>query len=695
MIRYAGQLKVVKYQTKNATSGGIKVKKCLDIMTFDIEVTSAWMYEGRLIAYEAGKSADFWNELEKFALPYVWQFSFNDQVYYGRELQEFKLLLEDIPKDLQCIIWVHNLAYEFQFLLNILEVSSVFARAPHKPFKCSFKERSGIEFRCSYMLTNMSLAQWGDQLKLPKLVGELEYNYMRTPKTPLFDYELDYCERDCEVVYKGILEHLKTYKDVWDIPLTSTGKVRRVVKKRVTNDADYMREVKRTIPKNASEYKRLQQIFAGGYTHANRKYLDDIVRGTIHHVDIASSYPAILCAYKFPYNKWVYIGRQMPKVSTFKDYAYIMQLHFKNIRAVSWNTYISASKTIGSKYLFDNGRVLAAEDLKITCTEQDFLTISHNYTWDELEIEACWKCKKRYLPKIFVEHVLELYHDKTTLKGVDPLRYAISKQYINSMFGMCVTALFQSDVKFEFGAADEWVIEDLDALQVNAGLDKLKIWYSKKYFLSYSVGCWVTAYARRRLWELIEYTDKDMIYTDTDSLFYLGEYDFSWFNDDITERLKTACDHHKIDFALTMPLDPAGQAHPLGILESEDDVEAFRTLGAKKYCEEREGKLYLTVAGVNKGAVGCLDSIEKFEDGFKFDKDHPDVHKLEHTYLSNMRPVIWQGGYLSELTHGINMRPTGYELSKPDVYKDALEFMENGKLTFSEYFMQRKRGRFK
>lgn len=695
MIRYAGQLKTVKYQTKKAVKGGMPIKKCLDIMTFDIEVTSAWMYHGRLIAYEKGHKADFWNDLEKFALPYVWQFSFNDTVYYGRELQEFKKLLLDIPSDLHCIIWVHNLAYEFQFLLNILEVSNVFARAPHKPFKCSFKERSGIEFRCSYMLTNMSLAQWGDQLKLPKLVGELEYNYMRTPTTPLFDYELDYCERDCEVVYKGILEHLKIYKDVWDIPLTSTGKIRRIVKKKVTNDVDYMREVKRTIPKNAIEYKRLQDIFAGGYTHANRKYLDEIIRGRIHHVDIASSYPAILCGYKFPYNKWVYIGRQLPKVSTFNEYAYIIKLHFTNIRCISWNTFIPVAKTSGHRYLYDNGRVLAAEELNYTCTEQDFLTISHNYNWDQMEVVGCWKCKKRYLPKIFVEYVLQLYHDKTALKGVDPLKYAISKQYINSMFGMCVTSLFQSDVEFTYGSGEEWDIKELDTIKVNEGLSRLKVWYNKKYFLSYSVGCWVTAYARRRLWELIEYTDKDMIYTDTDSLFYTGDYDFTWFNEDITERLKEACKHNKLDFELTRPLDPKGKAHPLGILESEEDCEAFRTLGAKKYVEERDKKLYLTVAGVNKGAVDCLKSLKDFHDGFVFDKDHPAVRKLEHTYLSSMRPVIWPGGYYSEFTHGINMRPTGYELSKPNVYKDALQVMETGVISFSEYFLQKRRGKFK
>lgn len=431
------------------------------------------------------------------------------------------------------------------------------------------------------------------------------------------------------------------------------------------------------------------------YTHANRKYLGDIIRDKIHHVDIASSYPTVLCAYKFPYNKWCYIGKQIPNYTTFEDKAYIIKLHFVNIRCVSWNTYISTSKSRGSGFVYDNGRLLAASELWITCTEMDYLTISHNYEWDLIESEGTYTCQKRYLPKIFVNYILDLYHDKTALKGVDPVRYALSKVSINSLFGLCVQAIFQSSVLFNVEDPEQWQVEELDAQTVNEGLSNLRKWFNHKYFLSYAVGCWVTAYARRRLWECIEYTDKDLLYTDTDSLFYLGDYDFEWFNDDITDKLKKACKHHKIDFERTRPKDPKGKVHPMGLLEAEEDCEAFRTLGAKKYVEEREGKLYLTVAGVNKSAVSALNTIDDFQDGFIFDKDLDDVHKLEHTYLSDMKPIIWPGGYWSEFKYGINMRPTSYELSEPNVYRDAINIMESGVINFSEYFIAKRRGKFK
>ena len=540
MILYSGQLSTADFQYKKGKQKGQLVKKCLDIFSFDIEVTSAWEDNGRLIGYTPGKSAEYWNDKEKYALPYIWQFSFNDTVYYGRELQDFKRVLDDIPHDLQCIIYVHNLSYEQQFLINILTVQRIFARAPHKPMKVIFEEYPNIEFRCSYFLTNMSLAQWGDQLGIKKLVGDLDYNKcLRTPLSDLDEQELAYCERDCIVVYEGIKDHLKHYKDVWDIPLTYTGRTRRVVKKLVTGNEKYMKEVKRTIPKDANDYLRQQIIFAGGYTHGNRKYIDKVITGEIHHLDVASWYPTNLFK-KMPYGPWVYVGRRLPDPATFENRAYILKLKFTNLKCISWNTYISASKSRGRGFIYDNGRILAADELSIMCTEQDYITICNNYTWDRIESEGTYQCIKRYLPKIFLEYVLDLYYNKTSQKGVDPLKYSLAKISLNSLFGLCVQAIFQADVLYN---DNEWSIADLTADEVNDGLDKLRIWYNKKYFLSYTVGCWVTAYARRGLWSCIEQCDADLLYTDTDSLFYIGKHDFTWFNDYNTEMLRAACSY--------------------------------------------------------------------------------------------------------------------------------------------------------
>lgn len=678
-----------------------KIVRCNDIFTFDIEVTSAFIQpNGVITAYKPGLKNEYWNELDKLALPYIWQFSINEKVYYGREFKELLSVFDSLP-DAEIIIWVHNLSYEFMFLQNILTFDDVFARAPHKPMKAKCKEFPNITFRCSYVLTNLSLAACGEQVGLPKMAGDLDYLKLRTPRTPLTDIELKYCKRDCEVVYMLIKDHLKQYATVWDIPLTSTGKVREPVKKLVTADYEYMNKMHKLVPADANEYRMLKdKVFAGGYTHANRKYMDKVIKDRIHHVDIASSYPFSLCAYKYPYDKWCYVGRRLPDPETFEYRAYIIKLHMKGVTSVSWNSYIQASKCNGHGFIYDNGRIIAADELYITVTEQDYITICNNYTWDVMESEGTYCCHKQYLPAIFINFILDLYKDKTELKGVNPERYAIAKQYINSLFGMCVTAIVQEDVKFDQDDPEQWSIGQLTEDKVNAKLDKLRRWFDKHYFLSYSVGCWCTAYSRRRLWSCFEMVqngqvmDNDLLYADTDSLFYLNEYDFTWFNEDASRRLIDMCNAREIDLAKTMPVDNKGHFHPLGVMEKEPDCIGFKTLGSKKYLELRlDDKYYMTVAGVNKGAVNCLRGFADFTDGFEFDKDHPDMHKLEHTYLTDMKSVVYPDGYYSDFKYGINMRPTGYTLSKPNIIRDFFEFMD-GKITISENYEIKRRGIF-
>ena len=695
MVKYKGQLKDAKLNIVKKRKGRKKIteKRCLDIFTFDIEVTSYWITDsGKIIGYTPGKSVDYWNSLERGSVPYIWQFSYNDKVFYGREIKSFLDVLNDLPRSVKCIIWVHNLGYEFQTaLINLMTVDRIFARTPHSPIYVTFEEYPDIEFRCSYILTNMSLDTWGKQLGILKKTGDLDYYKIRTPKTRLTKTELGYCERDCQVVYEGIKDHLQHYADVFDIPLTSTGRVRRPFKDLVTKDKTYMKEIKKLIPKDIAEYERWRHVFAGGYTHCNRKYLNKTVQGPVHHVDIASSYPFILCAYKFPYGRWGFLGNVLPYDKKFEDRAYICKLRLTNVRVKIWNTYISVSKCVdGHRIIADNGRVLKADDLTIWVTEFDYITIMDTYDFDDIESLGCWTCHKKYLPKIYIDFVLDQYEGKTALKGVDPVKYHISKTRLNALFGMAVSNIVQSDVIFDPDLG--WYIEPLTADKVNYKFDKMRRWFDRSYFLHYAAGCWVTAAARFRLWTCIRKTDTDLIYTDTDSLFYLNDHDWSWFNDDATERLKESCKTRDIDFERTRPADINGIKHPLGVLEYEADVDVFRSLGAKKYVESRSGKLYMTVSGVNKAAVRALDgNIEMFRDGFYFDKDHPDMHKNELTYIDDMQPVTFKDGYHSDLKHGINMRPTGYELSIPTVYSE-LEKTLRGLEYPTQEMLLRKRG---
>lgn len=704
MELYDGQLKKYQFQTETVTkkskSKVENITYCDSVLTFDIEVTSAWVENNKLIGYRKGESAEYWNSLQAIALPYIWQFSCDDNVYYGRELWDFIKVLKDIPSDVKTIIWVHNLSYEFVFLCNILTWKDVFARSPRKPIKAVAEEFPNIEFRCSYMLTRLSLETWGEQLGVSKAVGDLDYEVLRTPKTELTEEEMFYCEQDCKVVTAGIRSYIKRYGNQRDIPITQTGTVRREVKNRLLKDVKYPSFVKQLVPRSAEEYKMLQRVFAGGYTHANSWYAGEVIKGHIEHYDFASSYPTVMLCEKYPSAPWIYTGeKRLPNENTFDDFAYIIHVKFMDFESISFNTYVQASKAICHRAKFDNGRVIKAREIELWLTEQDYLTISNNYRWSHAEVIHLYKSRKKYLPKPLLEYILELYANKTELKDVEGKEdlYMQSKQYINSLFGMSVTAIVQADVTFD--EENGWHMESLTREKVEDKLRKLRTRNpkEKRYFLSYSWGCWVTAYARRNLWKCIERCDGDLLYCDTDSIFVLGEHDFTWYNEEITEKIRISCEKNDLDFEKTRPKTPKGKSKPLGIFTPEDNCTEFITLGAKRYVERREtdGKLHLTVSGINKGAVELLnDKIENFRDGFDFDKDADCVTKRLPTYLSDMPITYWDDGYVSHYKWGINLRRNGYLLTMTDEYKELIKYMDMGVENLPEQFIVNLRGRF-
>lgn len=442
MELYTNQLQTVDFNiTRHQKSK--KYYKCEDIFTFDVENNNAWIDEnGNVIGYEKGKSEEYWNSLECLAIVYIWQFSFNDTVYYGRDLIDFLQVLEDMPKDAKCKIYVHNLGHEFMFLQNILTVKNVFARAPHKPIKCTFKEYPNIEFCCSYMLTNLSLENWGKQLNCEKLVGFLDYDKLYTPLSLLDENALKYAEQDCIVVYQGIKKEQEQYGSLFDIPSTSTGKIRKVCKELLYSTPGYNKYIKRLVP-TYEELVNLNKCFCGGYTHCNRLWANqtidaDLFDSIISHWDFTSSYPTVLLTEKYPVGKWVKrTEKWLPKTLN-DNYAFIYHLKIYNVKNSNPNSYLQYSKcNVYGSFVNDNGRIKDCNGIvEITCTDVDFEIIKMVYTWDRIELVESWYCKKSYLPSVFLNYILTLYKDKTELKGVIGQEdfYMQQKAYLNSLY---------------------------------------------------------------------------------------------------------------------------------------------------------------------------------------------------------------------------------------------------------------------
>ena len=683
LINYPFTVKIQTSHKKGESSN--KRIHCEDIFTFDIETTS-FFYESdkKPFLYKPGYDPEYWSDVYAGSLPYIWQFGINNRYYYGREIKDFCRVLDDFPRDMHVIIWIHNASFEWHHL-DFLTWYKVFAKSPHKPIKFSCLEYPNIEFRCTLSLENRSLASWGKALGMPKLVGDLEYNKMRTPLTPLTDTEMGYCQRDLEVMFKGLSEEVKEYGSIWELPLTSTGKVRKAVKEFLLTDA-YKNYIKKLVPENPYQYKTSMRVFAGGYTHANKAFVNytiinyDGEHGD--HGDYTSSYPEEMLK-KMPCTTWAYYGKKLPDISTFEDHAYKMHLIFKKIRSELQNNYIQYSHTDCSNAVVDNGRLVSADICEMWCCELDYKIIIQAYSFESVEVVECWEAKKDYLPKPFVEYVLKLFHDKTAYKNVPgkEAEYKLAKAFLNSLFGMCVTALLQSEIIWD-DEAGEWSLKRITENQIIEHLEKLRKWKDSRYFLNYDWGVWIANGARARLWnDLIIPYDQHVIYADTDSIFTNIKMDFTDYNMKIRKENERICKERGLDVNLTRPKNPNGETSYLGEMTHEEEWTEFRTLGAKRYCErwKSDGKLHLTIAGINKEAVTCLkDNIENFKNGCVFDKDEKDVTKLLHTYVDNMPDIVFPDGYVSHQRRGVNLRPNGYRLTVDPTFSDIIDDITSG-----------------
>lgn len=654
-----------------------------DIMCFDIETSSGFLHkDSDTLEPYLGKSKKYYEDCKKFAICYVWQFSINDNVFWGRTLEDFKDFLQELEyyEPHRKIVYIHNFSFEFQFLINVLQFDYVFARQARKPL---FAEWSTYQFRCSYFLTNMSLAVWAEQrkLKVKKLVGDLDYTILRTPKTKLTDTELAYCFNDVLVMYYGLLQYKEKYGHIIDIPFTQTGEVRKEVIERmnVSSEYKYRKRCLKLIPETIEDYSLLCDCFMGGYTHSNAIHTN-IVLENIRSKDIASSYPTVMCLEKYP---MTYFEETIPCDDYFNNdnYSYIITFDVEHLRSKRWNTWLSFSKCAKIKgYSLDNGRVLKADFVQLSLTNIDYEMFQLCYDFENLNIIDFRVSSNDYLSSTFVKYILELYGNKTTLKGIEeqePL-YMKSKQYINSMYGMMVTKNITDTIEFE---EDRWKKELLNenSFYTKIASEKKKL---SKTFGAFQFGVWVTAYARRNLWKGILALDYNVVYCDTDSIKYIDcdSNFFNEYNEKIADRENMRADMLGIPRDTFIPKDKKGISHRLGIYDDEGVYKKFKTLGAKKYCYiNKKNKLLMTVSGVRKSAVSQLHNIDDFKDGTVFDVEH--AQKLLMTYIDDMTPIVWNKGHYDEFyskyQYGICAQPTTYSLGITDDYESILTMVQN------------------
>lgn len=570
---------------------------------------------------------------EKCATMYIWQFGIDGLVIYGRTWEEFTTFLGELVDYLELsarrrlVIYVHNLGYEFQFMRKWFDWDKVFAIKKRRPV---YAICGPFEFRCSLFLSNYALAYIGDNLlhKYPvkKLVGNLDYSKIRHSATPLTSEELAYCFNDVRVVMSYIQEKIEQDGGITEIPLTNTGYVRNYCRSECFGKGesrkkllDYHALMKSLKISSEDEYHQLERVFMGGFTHASAIWSNKIITtpGASFHseyeydeigsADLTSSYPYVMVAEYFPITSFSYVGTLVNKPdfeSYLSTYCCIFDIEFVDLKPkVSFENTLSLSRcdVSGGKSTINNGRIVSADFCRTTLTELDYDTVKKFYTWSKQRIINLRIAHRGYLPKDLILAVLNLYKDKTTLKGVigKETEYLVSKNMINAAFGMMVTAIIRGEYQYST-EDDEWRTLEADVLSQLTS-------YNKNFnrFLYYGWGIYVTAHARHNLFTAIYEFKEDYIYSDTDSIkainFSAHKSYFKRYNDEVFIKLQRMCHHYSIPFEMCKPKTKKGVEKLIGVWDFEPGYLAFKTAGAKRYMYELpDGSLSMTVAGVNK-----------------------------------------------------------------------------------------------
>lgn len=572
----------------------------------------------------------------KQSIMYVWQYQLGPKLtIIGRTWEEFLDLLQfikkNIPEKVFLCNFIHNASHEFQYLTGVyhFKPEEVFCIKPRKVLK--FDMYDCFEFRCSMLHSNMGLLLYTTKMQVKHIKQDgkkYDYKIKRYPWTPLSKDELKYQIHDVLGLYEALSKEMYMDGDnLASFPLTSTGYVRRDIKKAVRENVPYS-YIQNQLP-TLTLIREMEDAFRGGDTHANRHFSNKILKN-VKSVDRSSSYPDVQVNCMYPVSRFIRAKEQtFDKLNELirKGRAVLFRVKLYDLQMIDDtfpDPYLTKDKAKISgkdKHLtlinpvIDNGRVLSAAYLETTVTDVDWKIITKIYKFnaDLSEVYDMYSARYGFLPDAYRDVIIWYYEQKTKLKGdkAQEVFYEKFKNKLNAIYGCSAQHVLR--VLYYFAADDEkrYLEKEIDENE-----ELMKSY--RQAFSSYAWGLWTTAWARFRLFEgmmLIHQTPNAyLIYWDTDSLKYIGTVDFSEYN---KQRIFDSSMNKAV------AIDATGKQHAMGVFEEESDKFAVRfiTMGAKKYAYETisEGNidLHITIAGVNKkdGAeelaeLGGLDAMK-------------------------------------------------------------------------------------
>ena len=443
-----------------------------------------------------------------------------DRNSYFYDLDEFLDRIEAMTrcvkkKKKNLLIYVFHLSFEWSFLLPVLlrhgfqwretiskkdafvytSITNTTATSVWD-VKIKFHKSSGfIELRDINKIFPGSLRGLAKSFSLPTQKGEIDYRKNRLHDYTVTDEEKVYCFKDCRIII-DILSKLKDDKAFWKSLSAGSYSMNKMIQETYGRAWKPMRVFRTQYPELPAEINEfLRKGASGGITYATPSFQYKKINDRVIHIDAHQMHPFQMATRLFPYGTPEYFQGKPP-------FGKISLCHVK----VSYS------------------------DVKlheiISMIGVDFCKDAELYLWD-FEIRTCEKCYIDFEVKYIDGYAFQAKRFRPWRYVVDNYKKRLKAKKEGDAFGVTYYKLLNNSCYGKFLEKPHPItfknIINQDGVIDSEKIEKKDVAPNARYTYI-GVGACIPAYSRCYLLETalrISPSGKDIIYFDTDSIFFL------------------------------------------------------------------------------------------------------------------------------------------------------------------------------
>lgn len=511
---------------------------------------------------------------------YLWEIKSLDgkQKWVGVSMDEFIELVKSFPNDSD--VFFHNLSFDGEFLLNFI-VGHGFTynvkkdeldncdfttitdeMGTHYLIKVRFENGTLVNFKCSYRLMPISIANLGKIIGVHKLTEIHDYTEIKDFKTiaDVPEKELMYLENDVEIM-RLVLIYL------FDMGLKGVTMASASYNYWKKEKYFFMREL--PVIEDDSINDIISMSYHGGITMVNPIHQGKLLDSFVSY-DVNSLYPSAMLGNPMP------IG--MPVV--YKTLAEAMTDKFHSLRLIHLVVHEAKVHSgylpfipFGTSFMYKGAYVYPTQfqDKEIALWENEYDLFLDYYDVSSTIVDVVAFAEK---PDVFTNYLTYWKTIKETTD--DKVLRTIAKLMMNALYG-------------KFGQKPERLTKIPDHFDEKGVLRYSSMETSGGYFYR-PIASYITSCARTVLINAMEREHDRFIYCDTDSLYLTGSAEGN------------------------IPIDPK----KIGYWKYEGHYTKGLFLKAKGYLKTHDdGEQESGVAGLPKELQKKL-TYENFKDGLKF-----------------------------------------------------------------------------